>query len=95
MRYRLRAVAQRDVRNLYRRSIETFGIKQADRYYDGLIETFDLLVEFPESGAARTDLSEGLRFRPYGTHNVYYRLGIEEIIVVRILHMRQDESKVH
>ncbi len=61
-----------------------------ERYVNGLSVCMDGLRRFPNR-AARV-LGEGSEYRGvrYGRHVVFYRVTDGEIIVVRILHERQD-----
>lgn len=54
------------------------------------------LVEYPDLGNARDDLYAGCRNRPAGRHILYYQVEDEvedeEIVIVRVLHARQDAT---
>lgn len=39
--YELNQLAEEDIRRLYRYGIESFGLNQADSYFDGLFERVD------------------------------------------------------
>lgn len=90
MRYRLSDAAARDVRRLYRQSILDFGLGQANRYYDGLIATFEMLARNPEAGRDRPDLRGHVRTYPFEAHVIAYKKQAAGLVIVRVMHSRQD-----
>jgi plasmid stabilization system protein ParE len=50
------------------------------------------LVDFPELGQPRDDLYLGCRQLRVEQHILFYRVTEEEIIVGRVLHLRQETS---
>jgi toxin ParE1/3/4 len=47
--FRLSRKAEDDIRNIYVFGAQTFGVDQAERYFAGLFETFELLAQFPKA----------------------------------------------
>lgn len=92
MQHRLSPVATKDVARIYRQSILKFGLAHADRYLWGLEAAFVGLAEHPEASAERADLG-GVRTRRYEAHHIYYRILPSEVVVVRVLHGRQDAAR--
>jgi toxin ParE1/3/4 len=49
-----------------------------------------LIAENPWMGRSRSDLLKGLRGFPHGSRTIFWRLHVDHIEVVRVLHQRQD-----
>ena len=49
--YRLSKSAASDLDKLYLHGIVEFGLRQADKYYDGLISRLQILADHPSWGA--------------------------------------------
>ena len=90
--YRLSKAAERDLRELYRYGVLTFGLAAADRYYDGLEERFEEIAKHPRLYQAVDAIRPGYRCSVYGVHSLYYRETPEGVAIVRILR-GQDPDK--
>jgi toxin ParE1/3/4 len=90
VKYRLSAAAERDLRGILLASLRTFGPAQAERYYGELLAAFKFITEFPESARERADLRTRARFHHLASHVIVYRITGGEVVVVRVLHGRQD-----
>ena len=94
MKYQLTDEATRDVEIILAYSVDNFGIKQAEHYFDALKNCIQLLADNPNIGHSAEDiLPEYFRF-PYESHVIFYKKFSSSILVVRILHERMD-SKLH
>ena len=71
-------------------SIERFGLAQARHYRDELIKTFRILSENPFLGQDCQEIKAGYRRHVHGRHVIYYRVDDSQIVILRILHERQD-----
>lgn len=74
-------------------SLREWGMEQADRYIDDLIEAFALLADRPKAGAQCDNIRVGYRKYPVIRHVVYYRETAYGIEVVRVLHDRMLPSR--
>ncbi|UUX48803.1 type II toxin-antitoxin system RelE/ParE family toxin [Nisaea acidiphila] len=83
--------ADEDVARLYRYGIETFGLTQADRYFDGLWDHFRRIAAAPELYQAVDHVRPGYRRSVYGAHAIYYRVVEGGVRVERVLG-REDPS---
>lgn len=90
MTYRTSLKADDDIIELYARGVVTFGTQQAERYFDGLFSAFALLAANPNIARERTELVPPVRLHPYGAHMIVYVEREEGILIVRVLHGRQD-----
>lgn len=79
-----------DMAHIFRQSIADFGLAQADRYLDGLEAMFRLAAEYPQGAPVRTNLKGEVRVRPYESHFILYRVTGKDVLIVRILHAKQD-----
>lgn len=92
MRHKLSAIADRDVVRLYRQSLLQFGEAHADRYARALEQMFLSIAQFPEASPERPELN-GARVRPFEAHHILYRVRKDEVVVLRVLHGRQDLNR--
>lgn len=83
--YRLSEKADEDLSRLYEYSIPHYGQERADRYYNGLIEQFEELVENPRLWQANDHIRLGYRRSVYGRHSIYYRIVPDTIVIMHIL----------
>lgn len=66
----------------------------AERILDGFLKRVDLLLEFPEQGAAwGTTLRSDLRFIIFESYRLIYRLSAEEIAVLSVRHTRMQPEE--
>ena len=83
--------AARDLVSLYRQGVEMFGIAQADRYIEGLLNALDLIADFHGAARLRTELQPPIRACPYKSHLVPYDVDARgDVLVVRIRHGHED-----
>ena len=83
--YRLSNKALEDLDRLYEYGVETFGVDQADRYYDGLIVKFQDIADNPQHAVAVEHIYPGLRRSVYNRHSIYYMLASDSVQIIRIL----------
>jgi toxin ParE1/3/4 len=88
--YRTTLEADEDIVRIYIQGVANFGVDQADAYFEGLFETFEILAVNPQMARERSELSPSIRIHPYGSHVVAYMIDGEDILIVRILHGSQD-----
>ena len=88
--YRLQDRALADLSYIYETGILTFGLQQADRYYDGLIAQFEELASNPFLYRERMEMRPPVRVCPYGVHVILYTLKDEDVLILRVRHARED-----
>lgn len=85
-------LAEADIKDIYLYSYGEFGEKQADKYYGGLEERFNQILDQTAHSQDYSHIDYGLRRVNYEHHAIYYQLGPEgELIIIRVLHQRMDE----
>jgi toxin ParE1/3/4 len=68
-----------------------FGVAQADRYIEGLLNALDMIADFPAAARLRTELQPPIRAYPYKSHLILYDLDATgDVLVVRIRHGHED-----
>ena len=90
MVYRLTNAAAEDVAAIFVRGAAEYGLAQAEKYHAGLERIFEFLAANPRAARERDEFSPPVRLHPFGVHIVVYRIVGEDILVVRVLHERQD-----
>jgi len=88
--YHLLKKAEKDIENIARYTIQTFGIKQARLYRDGLFKSFDMIAEFPLIGSNQSHIKKNIRRHVHEYHSIYYRVGKKEVTIYRILGPGED-----
>jgi toxin ParE1/3/4 len=89
--YRKTRRADEDLQEIYRYTRRMWGRAQAELYVRGLEQRFTALAENPLTGIVREELRpEGLRSVVDGSHVVFYQPQPYGVLIVRILHGRQD-----
>jgi toxin ParE1/3/4 len=89
--YRKTRQTDEDLKEIYRYTRRTWGRAQAGRYIRGLEQRFRALADNPLLGMAREDLQPpGLRSFVHGSHVIFYQPQSYGVLIVRVLHGRQD-----
>jgi toxin ParE1/3/4 len=89
--YRKTRRADEDLMEIYRYTRRMWGRAQAVRYIHGLEQRFRVLADNPLAGVAREDLQPpALRSFVHGSHVVFYQQQPYGVLIVRVLHGRQD-----
>jgi toxin ParE1/3/4 len=86
----LKPRARQDLRDALLFTRERWGAAQLSRYRVRLYEAMRTLIDYPELGQSRDDLFLGCRSLRVEQHMIFYRLTETDIVVVRVLHVRQD-----
>lgn len=90
MSYELSRKAQRQIEDNIRYTDANFGEEQTSEYVIGLYYSFDTLRDNPHMGAKFDDLR---RLYIYRSHQVYYRLFKNKIMIVDIRNSRQSPPR--
>lgn len=89
--YRLTSDADEDFADIYRYSVQTFGLLRADEYAVRLIEGFELLAKNPLAGGDYSHIRPNSRRLVHEKHVIYYWLEAQGgIAIFRILSQHQD-----
>jgi toxin ParE1/3/4 len=82
--------ARRDLDEIWRETVDRWGVAQAERYVRQIQASIELVAENPSIARTCDEIRAGYRRFPSGSHMLFLRLGPEGIEIVRILHGRMD-----
>ena len=90
-KYVLTNRAVKDLKEIWNYTLDTWSEKQADKYYNQILNYCDRLSRRPEQGREYYNFLEGLRGFKINKHIIFYReISDSKIEVERILHERMD-----
>lgn len=90
--YRLRPAARRALVQIFDYTESEYGRLQAEKYLQGLRESFGHLARFPNMAPAATPGS-AVRIALFRRHRIFYRVGEDGIVIGAILHQAQDFAR--
>ncbi len=89
--YRLTRAASGDIERIFIEGFKLFGLAQADKYHDGLTESFEFLAEFPRAARLREEISPPVRAFRYKAHVIIDDLDTANtVIILRVRHGLED-----
>ena len=91
MPYRLSALAEQDLEEIWSYVGEDASPATADRLIDAIVDRFELLVEQPRMGRLRPEFGGGVRSFTVENHVIYYRHD-GDVLIARVLHGRRDQA---
>lgn len=83
-------LADEDIQRLVLDGMLRFGVARSDTYAAGLRRQLDLLTDNPYLGHLRMEFRPPVRVWLYEVHLIVYLIENEDVVVLRILHQRQD-----
>jgi len=90
-KYELTHKAVEDLAKIWEYTIDNWSEKQADKYYNSLLESFQDIANNPELGKNYDEIKNNLYGLKKSRHIVFYRKRINQPIeITRILHERMD-----
>jgi toxin ParE1/3/4 len=89
-KYVLLGAADGDIRDIFVSSIGLWGLERAETYVMDLHRVLETLGEFPHLGRDASNLRLGYARIEHQSHAIFYRRSDIGILVVRILHRRQQ-----
>jgi toxin ParE1/3/4 len=89
MPYRLSALAERDLEEIWSYVGEDASPATADRLIDVIVDRFELLAEQPRMGRLRPEFGEGVRSFTVENYVIYRHE--RDVLVARLLHGRRDQ----
>ena len=82
--YRLSNEAKEDLIRIHHYGVKTFGMEQADKYFDSFFQYFDIIAQQPFSFESVDFIKSGYRRCVCGSDSIYYKIndGIVEIMAI-------------
>ena len=93
MAIRLSRLAQRDLDEIRRYTVDTWGRAQWLKYYRGLVRAFEAISPDPDGGRDRSLFAAGLRSVNYGRRVIFFaRIAAagDAPVILRIVHQRRN-----
>jgi toxin ParE1/3/4 len=88
--YCLTNKAVADLSDIWNYTFDTWSEKQADKYYSLLLDIFKELAKRPELGKKYASVHPILLGYKAYQHIIFYTVGQDMIVIVRILHNSMD-----
>lgn len=67
-----------------------FGVDQDERYHAGMVSGFKSLAQNPHLTRERMEFDPPVRLHPYQAHMIAYIIRDDGILIILVLHGRQD-----
>lgn len=90
MNYKLSYEAQNDIEDIWLYTFENWSLEQADRYYQLIFDEIEYLTRNPSSGKEYTHVRKGYFRSKVKSHFIFYKVTLEGIEIIRILHQGMD-----
>lgn len=82
--YSLTREAKEDLLRIYEYGTATFGLNQADKYFDMMHECFDKITANPYLFPEAFRFSQGYRYCVCGVDTIYHKINADEIEIMAI-----------
>lgn len=94
--YKLSRKAEVDLAELYEFSVYKFGLLQAQKYFLGMYDVFQVLDENTVLGRDASEFIEDLKRFTYKAHTIFYIITTSGIFILRVLSQHMDyERNLH
>ena len=96
-KYKLTNKAVEDLTNIWNYTFDKWSEKQADKYYEMLLENCQYIADDPKIGKKYESVKNELFGLKVNRHIIFYRqLDNKQIEIIRILHGRMDlENRIN
>lgn len=84
--------ARRDLKNIWLYSFKSFGVDQADKYFDDLESAMEIIRDNPLIGVSCDYIRAGYRQFKVNEHYIFYRITNKTVHIVRVLHDAMQAS---
>lgn len=88
--YKLRPKAATDVENIFKYTLQQWGLGQAEFYIRELHNQFVFLAHHPMAGRSYPHLRKDLRGLTFKHHIIFYRPQKQSVLIIRVLHQSMD-----
>ncbi len=91
--YKLSNTAKEDLIRIHQFGVETFGVVQADNYFDSFFYYFEIIAQRPFSFESVDYIRKGYRRCPCGSDTIYYRISEECVEIMAIIGMQDLKNR--
>ncbi len=91
--YKLSRKAEIDLAEMYEFGIYKFGLLQAQKYFVGMHDTFEVLAENVNLGRDASEYITDLKRFCYKAHTIFYLHTTSGIFILRVLGQRMDYER--
>ncbi len=92
-KYKLSNVAKEDLIRIHQYGIKTFGITQADKYFDAFFDCFEIIVQRSFSFESVDFIKLGYKRCVCGSDSIYYKIN-NDIVEIMAIVGRQDLKNI-
>jgi len=92
-RYILSNVAKEDLIRIHHYGVKTFGVAQADKYFESFFNYFDIIAQRPFSFESIDYIKTGYRRCVCGSDNIYFKVN-NDIVEIMAIVGRQDLKRI-
>lgn len=82
--------AKNDLKDIYQYGLRQWGQSQSESYLSTIKKQLWLLTQQPLMGTERPELLPDTRSLPIESHTLFYRVAVNRVEIIRVLHGRQD-----
>jgi len=86
--YKLSNAAKEDLIRIHHYGVKTFGVVQADKYFESFFDCFEIIAQRPFSFEAVDYIQSGYRRCPCGSDTIYYRINKNMVEIMAIIGMQ-------
>ena len=92
MNYKLSVEAKNDIERIWLYTFENWSLKQADRYFDLIMDEVEYIAENPSSGNDYSDVRKGYLRSRVKSHFIFYKVNKKqnEVEIIRVLHQSMN-----
>ena len=90
LKLRMSVAAVQDLEQIWIFTKQNWSERQADRYYNLIIDEIAYLCSHPSSGRSYDTVKKGYKATKVNSHLIFYRFDANLIEIIRILHERMD-----
>ena len=88
--YRLSPLAEADIEDIWRYTLQNWSLGQADKYFSELMAAIEGLANGNRIGRSASDIRAGYWKYGEGRHFIFYAVTDDRLDVIRILHKQMD-----
>ncbi|MES9952558.1 MAG: type II toxin-antitoxin system RelE/ParE family toxin [Candidatus Thiodiazotropha sp. 6PLUC2] len=85
--------AKNDLKEIFQYGLRQWGQSQSESYLTTIKKQLWLLTQQPLMGTERSELLPDSRSLPIESHTLFYRVTVNRVEIIRVLHGRQDPQR--